>query len=256
MAAVTVRIEGLSKRYKNGTLALSGVDLVVERGELLALLGPNGAGKTTLVRQLTTELRPTAGAIEILGIDVLRNPQRAKHLIGVVPQEAELFEHLTVAQHLRTFALFRGMKSAEATEVVQRTLRELGLETYQDASIRNLSGGLKRRVLVGLALLADPPLLILDEPTAGLDPESRRALWEVLFSRKQAGTTIILTTHYLEEAEHLADRIGVLCRGKLVALGRLAELRMRAERSFAAEGATGLTEVYFQLVGENSERVS
>ncbi|HEY2933037.1 MAG TPA: ABC transporter ATP-binding protein [Acidobacteriota bacterium] len=245
-----IRTEGLSKRYANGTLALDAVNLTVSHGELLVILGPNGAGKTTLVRQLTTELRPSGGTIEIFGVDAVRKPQRVKEFIGVVPQEAELFEHLTVSQHLYYFALFRGARSQQAKIAAREVLRELELDTRSAVAIKNLSGGLKRRTLVGLALIMNPPLLILDEPTAGLDPESRRGLWDVLIRRKTAGTTILITTHYLEEAEGLADRIAIVSQGKLIALGRLDELGTR-KRSIPAE-KTNLTQVYFQLVRGDS----
>ena len=154
----------------------------------------------------------------------------------MVPQEVGLFEHLTVEQHLFYFALFRGMDRWGAKRSVQSRINELLLSEYQTSVIKDLSGGLKRRVLVAIALLGEPPILILDEPTTGLDPESRRALWDVLLERKRSGTTIVLTTHYLEEAEALADRIAVLSRGRLI----------------ANQPAKGLAEEYFRLVEETS----
>jgi len=241
-----IRIQALTKRYSNGTLALDNLDLSVPGGELLVILGPNGAGKTTLVRQITTELRPSAGTIEIFGIDVVHEPQRIKQLMGVVPQEAGLFEHLTVSRHLRYFARFRGATSEEARAAMYCALGELDLERFSAVAIKDLSGGLKRRTLVALALIMNPPILILDEPTSGLDPESRSKVWEVLHRRKNAGSTILITTHYLEEAEKLADRAAIVSRGKLIALGTVDELGTRAARGPAPR--TDLTEVYFQLV--------
>ena len=246
-----IRIRGLSKRYRNGILANDNLTLNVYEGELLALLGPNGSGKTTLVRQVTTEIRPSEGAVEIMGIDAIRHGQRVKQIIGVVPQEAELFEHLTVEQHLFYFALFRGLDRPRARRCVENAIDELLLGERRKDVIKHLSSGLKRRVLVAIALLSDPPVLVLDEPTTGLDPESRRALWQVLLERKRRGSTMILTTHYLEEAEVLADRIGILSHGKLVALGTLSELRRKARGSGLLDGSEeGLMEVYFRFVEE------
>jgi ABC-2 type transport system ATP-binding protein len=249
MMPAAIRIRGLSKRYRSGVLANANLTLDVYEGELLALLGPNGSGKTTLVRQVTTEMRPSEGSVEIKGIDAIRHGQRVKRMIGVVPQEAQLFEHLTVEQHLFYFALFRGLDRPEARRSAENAIDELMLGDRRKDVIKHLSGGLKRRVLVAIALLSDPPVLVLDEPTTGLDPESRRALWEVLLERKRRGATMILTTHYLEEAEILADRIGILSRGKLIALGTLAELRREAGTgSLMDHSEEGLMEVYFRLV--------
>ncbi|HYR90134.1 MAG TPA: ABC transporter ATP-binding protein [Terriglobia bacterium] len=251
MMPAAIRIRGLSKRYRSGILANANLTLNVHEGELLALLGPNGSGKTTLVRQVTTEMRPSEGAIEIMGIDAVRHGQRVKEIIGVVPQEAELFEHLTVEQHLFYFALFRGLGRPSARKCVENAIDELQLGERRKDIIKHLSSGLKRRVLVAIALLSDPPVLILDEPTTGLDPGSRRALWQVLLERKRRGTTMILTTHYLEEAELLADRIGILSHGKLIALGTLSELRGKARvGGLLDESEEGLMEVYFRFIEE------
>src|SRR5437867_530515 len=240
--SAAIRIRGLSKRYRNGVLANDNLTLDVYEGEALALLGPNGSGKTTLVRQVTTEMRPSEGAVEIMGFDTLHHRDRVKQIIGVVPQEAELFEHLTVEQHLFYFALFRGMDRSSARRSTENAIDELLLRERRKDVIKDLSSGLKRRVLVAIALISDPSVLILDEPTTGLDPESRRALWEVLLERKRRGITMILTTHYLEEAEVLADRIGILSRGKLIALGTLSDLRR------IDQPVEGLMEVYFRFV--------
>ena len=222
-----VRVRGLVKEYRDGTKANRGIDLDVSPGEILAVLGPNGAGKTTFLRQLTSELRPTSGAISIFGVDALADPQRAKGLMGISPQDAGVFETLTVRLHMELFARLKGLDRDESRKAAATVIDELGLAGDADRRVGTLSGGQRRRVLVGLALLGSPPLLVLDEPTAGLDPASRRILWDVLLRAVRAGATVILSTHYTEEAERLSDRIAIICAGRLIALGTLPELVAR-----------------------------
>ena len=222
-----VRVRHLVKRYKNGTEATGGIDFTAQRGEAIAILGANGAGKTTFLRQLTTELRPTGGTVEIFGIDAVRFPQRAKVLMGITPQEAGIFETLTVREHLALFGRLKGLSKIAAHRQTDEILTALELEKEAQKRVGTLSGGQKRRVLIGLALLGKPPLLILDEPTTGLDPLSRRAVWNLLQSVIASGTTVILSTHYMEEAEHLSRRIAFINAGKIIADGTLNELRAR-----------------------------
>lgn len=229
---VAVRVADLRKRYAGGTEANRGIDLVVRRGEVVSILGPNGAGKTTFLRQLTTELRPTSGRVEIFGADAVADPQRVKRLMGITPQEAGLFETLTVREHLELFARFKGLSKREARDETREVIAELGLTPETDKRVGTLSGGQRRRILIGLALLGRPPLLVLDEPTTGLDPSSRRAVWAVIRRAVERGATVILSTHYMEEAESLSDRIGVIVAGRLIALGALDELLARLDRSY------------------------
>jgi ABC-2 type transport system ATP-binding protein len=229
-AALCVR--GLVKRYRDGTEANSGIDLEVLAGEVVSILGPNGAGKTTFLRQVTTELRPTDGSIEVFGVDAVAAPLRAKRLMGITPQEAGVFEQLTVREHFEFFARLKGLPKREARAASREVAVELGLASEFDRRVGSLSGGQRRRVLVGLALLGRPPLLVLDEPTTGLDPASRRAVWEVIRRAAARGATVILSTHYIEEAERLSDRIGIILAGRLVAFGTLEELLGRLERSY------------------------
>jgi ABC-2 type transport system ATP-binding protein len=219
-----ISIRGLIKRYPDGTVANRGIDLDVFEGEVLSILGPNGAGKTTLVRQITTELNPTSGSIKIKDVDPFLEPLKVKQLMGVIPQEGALFSHLTVCEHLYFFGRLKGLTKNSARAQVDRLIPLLSLEECRDKKIKTLSGGTQRRVFIALALFGDPPILVLDEPTAGLDPVARRDVWNLVNEVKRWGRTVILTTHYLEEAELLSDRIGILQRGELKRLGTLEDL--------------------------------
>ena len=196
-----------------------------EPGELLGILGPNGAGKTTLVRQITTEIFPTSGEIRVFGHDVVTEPSATKALLGIMPQEATLFEYLTVQQHLRIFGKLRGLPPKDARRRAEELIEDLHLAEHRNVLIGKLSGGLRRRVLVGIAALAQPPLMVLDEPTTGLDPQSRRDLWSLLRRYREQGATVLLTTHYMEEAEALCDRVGIIDHGRLLALDTVDNLR-------------------------------
>ena len=229
---LAVCVRGLVKHYGDGTEANRGIDLNVRRGEVVSILGPNGAGKTTFLRQLTTELRPTAGSVEVFDVDAIREPQRAKRLMGITPQEAGLFEALTVREHFEFFARFKHLAKSAARAAAHEVIAELGLVPETDKRVGALSGGQRRRILIGLALLGRPPLLVLDEPTTGLDPSSRRTVWQVIRRAVGAGATVILSTHYMEEAERLSDRIGIIAEGRLIAFGTLDELLARLERSY------------------------
>jgi ABC-2 type transport system ATP-binding protein len=232
LRAPALRVRGLVKRYRDGTEANRGIDMDVLTGEVISILGPNGAGKTTFLRQVTTELRPTAGSIYVFGEDSVAAPLRAKRLMGITPQEAGVFGQLTVREHLELFARLKGLTKIEARTAARETAEELGLGAEFGKKVGLLSGGQQRRVLVGLALLGRPPLLVLDEPTTGLDPASRRAVWDVIRHAAARGATVILSTHYIEEAERLSDRVGIILGGRLVAFGSLEELLRRLERSY------------------------
>jgi ABC-2 type transport system ATP-binding protein len=216
---------GVSKQYKGGLWANRDISLAVQPGEIVGILGPNGAGKTTLVRQITTELLPTSGSIRVLGVDAVAHPQRAKSLMGIVPQEAKLYESLSVEQVFRVFGKLRGLSPKDARRRAEEMLHDLRLQEYRGRLTIQLSGGLQRRVMVGIAMLARPPLMVLDEPTTGLDPQSRRDLWALLRRQRDQGTAVLLTTHYMEEAEALCDRVGIIQRGRLLALDTVPRLR-------------------------------
>jgi len=224
-AALPLVVEKINKQYKGGVKANTDISLSIMPGEIMGILGPNGAGKTTLVRQITTELLPTSGSIRVFGIDVVAEPTRAKNVMGIVPQEAELYETLSVKQTLRIFGKLRGLDNKEANRRADELISDLRLEEHRSVTGLKLSGGLKRRVMVGLAALAHPQLIVMDEPTTGLDPQSRRDLWSLLRDYRERGTTILLTTHYTEEAESLCDRVGVIQNGRMLALDTVPNLK-------------------------------
>lgn len=220
-----VDVSSLTKRYRDGTLANRDISFTVQPGEFLGILGPNGAGKTTLVRQITTELIPTAGHVRVFGIDAVSQPNEVKRYMGVMPQEAGLSFGLSVRHHLRIFGKLRGLPVKLASRRAEELISTLGLQEHRDKSADHLSVGLRRRVLLGIALVAAPPLLVLDEPSAGLDPEARHNLWDRLRDAHRSGTTILLTTHNMEEAEVLCDRVGIVQNGSLLTLDTVESLK-------------------------------
>lgn len=226
--AVPLRIKGLSKTWKNKR-ALIDVDLEIRPGEIFALLGPNGAGKTTLIGSITGLVRPDSGSIEVFGWDAVAQFRQARRLIGLVPQEIGFDPFFTPRETLLLQMGLMGMQRDNAR--AESLLRTLSLWEQRDAYTRTLSGGMKRRLLVAKSLVHAPPLLFLDEPTAGVDVELRKDLWNEVARLRDAGTTVILTTHYIEEAERLADRIGVMHRGRLL----LVEQRDTLMRRFGGE---------------------
>ena len=218
-------VAGICKQYGGGLRANEDISFGIEPGEILGILGPNGAGKTTLVRQITTELMPTSGSIRVFGVDVVADPIKVKNMMGIVPQEGMLYPSLTVAQTFRIFGKLRGLNNRNARTRADELITDLRLEEHRIVICENLSGGLKRRVLVGIAALGNPGLIVMDEPTTGLDPQARRDLWALLREYRDRGSTILLTTHYMEEAETLCDRVGIIQRGRLLALDTVQNLR-------------------------------
>jgi ABC-2 type transport system ATP-binding protein len=209
-----ISVSQLTKTYKTGFQALKAVDLEIRRGEIFALLGPNGAGKTTLISIICGLVNPTSGVVKADGHDIIRDFRAARAKIGLVPQElsTDMFE--TVWD---TVSFSRGLfGKAPNPSYIEKVLRDLSLWDKKDTKIRALSGGMKRRVMIAKALSHEPQILFLDEPTAGVDVELRRAMWEMVRSLREKGVTIILTTHYIEEAEEMADRIGVINKGELI----------------------------------------
>jgi len=213
--AVAISFENLRKRY--GPLeALAGVSLSIEQGEFFGLLGPNGAGKTTLISILAGLVRPSSGSASVMGSDVLVDYRRARRLLGVVPQELVFDPFFTVRETLRIQSGYYGIRNNDAW--IDEILHNLDLAAKADSNMRSLSGGMKRRVLVAQALVHRPPVIVLDEPTAGVDVELRKGLWQFVRRLNADGHTVLLTTHYLEEAESLCGRIAMLKEGRIVAL--------------------------------------
>lgn len=214
MKALSIR--QLRKTYDNGFEALKGIDLDVEEGDFFAMLGPNGAGKSTTLGIVCSLVRKTSGTVEIFGQSVDQNFAKAKQMIGVVPQEFNFNQFEKVHDIVMTAAGYQGIRPADARPVAERLLRDLGLWDKRDVQSRMLSGGMKRRLMIARALIHQPKLLILDEPTAGVDIELRRSMWQFMQEINRQGTTIILTTHYLEEAESLCRNIAIINHGEII----------------------------------------
>lgn len=230
-----ITISGLDKTYKGGFHALKAVDLEIKRGEIFALLGPNGAGKTTLIGIVCGLVRPSGGTVVANGHDIVKDFRAARSEIGLVPQELATDMFITVWD---TVTFSRGLfgKAPDKT-IIEKILRDLSLWDKKDNKIATLSGGMKRRVLIAKALSHEPKILFLDEPTAGVDVELRRDMWEMVRKLRAQGVTIILTTHYIEEAEEMADRIGVIDKGKIILV----------EEKHALMRKLGQTEVTIEL---------
>jgi len=236
---------GLAKDYGERR-ALRPLDLAIEEGSTFALLGPNGAGKTTTVKLLSCLLRPSAGSARILGRDAAAETAAVKRLVGVSPQETAVAPRLSAMENLLLVAGAYGLGRAESRRRAEELLAAMSLEDRARDRASSLSGGMERRLSIAMAMVADPPVLFLDEPTLGLDPEARRELWELI--EGFAGTkTVLLTTHYLEEAERLADRVGILVGGALRALGTADQIKAEA-------GAPSLEEAYLALVKKESKK--
>jgi ABC-2 type transport system ATP-binding protein len=235
-----VSVSNLTKTYKSGFHALKSVNLEIEEGEILALLGPNGAGKTTLISSICGIVQPTSGSVTVGGHDVVRDFRAARDLIGLVPQEITLepFEKV-----FNAVSFSRGLfGKAPDPGHVERVLRQLSLWDKRDSAIMPLSGGMKRRVLIAKALAHQPRVLFLDEPSAGVDVELRKDMWSVVADLKAAGVTIILTTHYIEEAEAIADRVGVINKGEILLVeDKAALMRRMGQKQLRVELAAPLT---------------
>jgi ABC-2 type transport system ATP-binding protein len=238
-----ITIENLTKKYEDKT-AVDDLSLQVFKGELFGLLGPNGAGKTTTISILSGLIKPTSGTAKIFGYDVLKETQKVKEQIGVCIQETAIYPYLTGIENLELFGKLYGMNKKAIKERSNMLLTNMALKEDAKRVTAKYSGGMKRRLSLALALIHDPQMAFLDEPTVAMDPQSRHAVWDFIKEQKTKGKTIVLTTHYMEEAEELCDRIGIIDRGKLIALGTPKEL-------IAKNQVKNLEEVFIQLTGRN-----
>ena len=220
-----IEVSNLQRAFSDEVLAVAGIDLYVDEGEIYAFLGPNGAGKTTTVRMLTTLLRPTGGSATVAGHDVVADPAAVRAEIGVALQEAALDPLMTGRELIRMQATLHGIGRDEGRQRADDLLRRVGLTEAGDRRVGTYSGGMKRRLDLASSLVHEPRVLFLDEPTTGLDPVSRKSIWEEVEALNREGTTVFLTTQYLEEADQLADRVGIIANGRIVAEGTPDELK-------------------------------
>ncbi len=247
----------LTKRYPGGTLAVDRLNLRVHEGEIFGLLGPNGAGKTTTVGMLTTLVVPTSGKAFVAGLDVIAHPALVKQVIGVVSQTNNLDRALTVRENLYYHGRYFGMSARESREAAERFLVEFRLTEHAKADVAAISGGMAKRLQVARTLLHGPSVLFLDEPTAGLDPQSRLALWEILQRLHIKGQTIMLTTHYMEEAESVCDRLAIMDHGHILALDTPHNLKESiAADSIITVSAKGDLDALARLLREQIEGVT
>src|SRR5215212_1265695 len=260
---LAISAEGVSKRYKGlSQTALCNVSLAAESGQIYTLLGRNGAGKTTFVRICATQLMPTEGKIQVLGYDVIKEADKVRKLISIVPQEGRPLRALTAWDHVYNWLQIRGEKKQIAKEKTERVLQKLDLYDARDRPAMNLSGGMKQKILVAMAMAVDAQLLFLDEPTIGLDPVSRRQVWSSIKDWKKEGKSILLTTHYMDEAEMLSDNIVIIDKGRIIAQGIMHELRKIIPQNIRVDIAkdtvdTNLLKTYGSVVetGANTIRV-
>ena len=234
-------ITGLVKQFDDIT-AVNGLNLENHKGEMFGFLGPNGAGKTTTISMLCGLLKPTAGSAEIAGFDIDKKPQMVKEFIGVCPQEAAVFKFLSGRENLELFGSLHGMEKDILKERVEDLINQADFATAAERKTKGYSGGMMRQLNLMIALISDPDIVFLDEPTVGMDARARRRTWEFIGSLKDQKKTVILTTHYIEEAQALSDRVGIIDYGELIALGTSEEL-------MEAHEAKDLEEVFLKITG-------
>ncbi len=219
-----VSLENVHKVYNNRSV-VNDLSFTIQPGEMFGLLGPNGAGKSTTIRMLTTLTKPSQGRIEVAGFDVVRQPILAKQSIGVVLQQTSVDGDLSVWENMEMHGRLHHIANPQRQQLINQWLEYVELSDRRNDSVKTLSGGMKRRLQIARALLHQPEILFLDEPTVGLDPQTRRRLWEIIRNLNKQGMTMLLTTHYMDEVEYLCDRIGIMDGGKLISLGTLQQLR-------------------------------
>lgn len=241
MADLAIEAQHLCKQF-GSFVAVEDVSFSVERGQIFGFLGPNGAGKTTTIRMLLGLLKPTSGRATVLSYDVAKHPRQLRQHIGYMSQKFSLYDTLTVEENLSFYASVYGVRKDRLRQRKQYVLKLMGLESRSHELTRNLAGGLKQRLALGTAIMHEPEMLFLDEPTAGVDPISRRAFWDLLYDLAEQGTTIMVTTHYMDEAEH-CQSLAFIQRGRLVASGSPQEMKLREMRGQVLEVACDQPEV-------------
>jgi ABC-2 type transport system ATP-binding protein len=253
MQKLAIQVEGLQKSFK-GLHVLKGVDLQVKKGSIFALLGTNGSGKTTIVKILTTLLKPDNGKAIVNGFEVTANPDQVRRAISLTGQFAAVDEMLTGLENLILIARLRHLPNHR--QIADELLKRFGLSEAAGRMASTYSGGMRRRLDIAMSLVGNAPLVFLDEPTTGLDPEARIEVWKIIKELAAGGTTVFLTTQYLEEAEQLADRIAILDKGKIIASGTLAELKKRFPAATVEyiEKQPSLEEIFLAIVGANQEK--
>jgi len=236
-----IEIQGLTKQFKD-TIAVDNLSLEIFTGELFGLLGPNGSGKTTTINCLSGLVKPTKGKMKVAGFDVETEIQKVRAVLGVSPQETAVYSHLSGRENIELFGSLYSIPKDQLKRNTEYLLEKVGLVEDAKRRVGRYSGGMKRRANMAMALVQDPKIAFLDEPTVTMDPQSRRAIWDFIRELKAKGKTIILTTHYMEEAEELCDRVGIIDHGKLIELGSPTEMRSKY-------GAKTLEDVFIQLTG-------
>lgn len=240
MVESEIHIENLTKKFEDVT-AVDNLSLEIEKGELFGLLGPNGAGKTTVIKTLCGLLQPTSGSIWVGGVDVQKEAAKVKELIGVCPQDTAAYPFLSGRENVELFGNLHTMPKEKLKKNIEELFEKMSLREDAGRRLGKYSGGMKRRINLIMALVHDPEIAFLDEPTVAMDPQSRHAVWDFIKELKQRGKTIILTTHYMEEADELCDRIGIIDHGKLIALGSPKQLKDKFQAKDLEEVFIGLT---------------
>ena len=239
--ATAITIEGLTKDYGEAR-AVDGLTLSISEAEVFGLLGPNGSGKTTTINCLTGILNPTSGTIRVGGFDVRTQGDEARQIMGVSPQETAVYQYLTGKENVELFGRLYSISKGTLGPKVDYVLEKVGLLEESGHRVGKYSGGMKRRVSIAMALVTDPKIVLLDEPTVGMDPQARRSVWDFVLELRDKGKTIVLTTHYMEEAEELCDEVGIIDHGRLIALGSPTDLKEKYH-------ARDLEDVFIQLTG-------
>jgi ABC-2 type transport system ATP-binding protein len=247
--AVALRVVGLSKRYGT-TWAVSGLNFEIREGEIFGLLGPNGAGKTSTIAMLATQRRPTCGDATLFGRSACKEPYQVRQMIGFAPQDVSLYPQLTAAENLEFFGRVYGVNRAELDSRVEELLAMVGLYLHGDERVGTFSGGMKRRLNLAVSIVYRPKLILLDEPTAGVDPESREQILKIIGDLRDHGSAILYTTHYMEEAERLCNHIAIMDEGRIIAMGTLEQLLALRDQAREVQRPHGLQELFIQLTGK------